>query len=289
MTFVIVDLEWNGAWSKAAHGYFNEIIEIGAVKLGTDLTEQGRFNAVIRPQVSKKLSSIVTDLTNITDEELASGTSFHKAMAALHRFVGDGETALVTWSNTDLLVLMEDCRFFYKDEQLPFFTHYADVQAFCQKKLHIDAAHQPSLSSICEQLGIEEEGFSLHRAPDDAVLTAQVFCRLYSKEAFAPYLRKLDRDFYARLRFKPTPISDPKSTLIPKDAWKFDCPDCAQPLRTARKWFYRGRAFCADMTCTRCKKVFSARVQGRILYDGPEIRRKLIEKVPKEETPVDEK
>ncbi len=288
MTYVIVDLEWNGAWSKAAHGYFNEIIEVGAVKLGADLAEQGRFHAVVRPQVSKKLSTIVTDLTNITDEELANGTSFHKAMTALRRFVGEGNTALVTWSNTDLLVLMEDFRFFYGSDRLPFFTHYADLQAFCQKQLQIDAAHQPSLSSICEQLGIEEDGFSLHRAPDDAVLTAQVFERLYDEKKFAPFVRELNGDFYARLRFKPTPISDPKSPHIPQDAWQFTCPDCHQPLKPSRRWFYRGRAFCADMVCGQCQKVYTARVQGRMLYDGPEIRRKLVEKVPKPETDTEE-
>jgi RNase P subunit RPR2 len=137
-------------------------------------------------------------------------------------------------------------------------------------------------------LGIEEDGFSLHRAPDDAVLTAQVFERLYDEVAFAPFVRELNGDFYARLRFKPTPISDPKSPHIPKDAWQFTCPDCHQPLKPSRRWFYRGRAFCADMVCGQCQKVYTARVQGRMLYDGPEIRRKLVEKVPKPETDTEE-
>ena len=279
MTFLIVDLEWNGAWSKKAHGYFNEIIEIGAVKLDETLTEQGVFHAVIRPQVSKKLSTIVTDLTNITDEELKDGTSFHKAMAGLRRFAGDGERALVTWSNTDLLVLMENCRFFYGSDRVEGFTHYADLQAYCQMRLEIEPSRQPSLDSICDQLGISEEGFSLHRAPDDAQLTAAICRKLYDKAAFAPYLKRMDAEFYARITFKVTPITDPESPLLPKNIWDFHCPD----LRRGRKWQYRSRAFCTDMTCRACKKTFVARVQAKLKYDGPDIRRKLVEKLPPEE------
>ena len=33
MNIVILDLEWNGAYSRRLHGFINEIIEFGAVKL----------------------------------------------------------------------------------------------------------------------------------------------------------------------------------------------------------------------------------------------------------------
>lgn len=283
MTFLIVDLEWNGAWSKRAHGYFNEIIEIGAVRLTETMEETGRFHAVIRPQVSKKLSSIVTDLTNITEEELSDGTSFYKAMAGLRRFAGEGDRVLVTWSTTDLSVLMENCRFFTGDDRPVGFTHYADLQAYCQKQLDIDASRQPGLDSICARLGISEEGYSLHRAPDDACLTAEICRRMYEPEAFAPFLRPMDAEFFARARFKVTPITDSRSPYLPASVWEFVCPDCGRPLRPAHPFTVRGRAFLADMTCRSCKKRYTARVQARLKYEGPEIRRKLTEKVPQED------
>lgn len=43
MQYIVADLEWNGAFSKKAHGYFNEIIEIGAVKLDSQLQPAGGF------------------------------------------------------------------------------------------------------------------------------------------------------------------------------------------------------------------------------------------------------
>mgnify|MGYP001633656452 CR=1 FL=1 len=70
MRFVVMDLEWNGAYCRQTRGYFNEIIEIGAVRLDGGLRPDGEFHAVIRPQVSSELSSIVRDLTSITPEEL---------------------------------------------------------------------------------------------------------------------------------------------------------------------------------------------------------------------------
>ena len=40
MDYVILDLEWNTAYSKSAHKFVNEIIEFGAVKV------DGDFNVV---------------------------------------------------------------------------------------------------------------------------------------------------------------------------------------------------------------------------------------------------
>jgi inhibitor of KinA sporulation pathway (predicted exonuclease) len=76
-------LEWNGAYCKKVGGYFNEIIEIGAVRLGDDLSVSERFDAVIRPTVSRKLTHWVTDLTGYTDEQVKSGVTFFEAMDAL--------------------------------------------------------------------------------------------------------------------------------------------------------------------------------------------------------------
>lgn len=120
MKYVIIDLEWNGSYVKKVHGYFNEIIEIGAVKLDETLREVGRFQAIIHPAVSKKLTDLVTNLTSITDEELTDGGTFTGAMAGLRRFIGKTETVVLTWSTTDLLVLLENYRYFCKTDTIPF-------------------------------------------------------------------------------------------------------------------------------------------------------------------------
>ena len=82
MQYIVADLEWNGSYSKKAHGYFNEIIEIGAVRLSDKLEIEDHFDAVIRPRVSRKLSHWVTDLTGYTDEQLKGYFDKHK-----HEFI----------------------------------------------------------------------------------------------------------------------------------------------------------------------------------------------------------
>ena len=70
MTEIVLDLEWNGSYSKKAHGYFNEIIEIGAVRVEDGARIADTFHAVIRPVYSKKLTEFVTNLTSITESDL---------------------------------------------------------------------------------------------------------------------------------------------------------------------------------------------------------------------------
>lgn len=52
MQYIVMDLEWNGGYSRKAHGYFNEIIEVGAVRLDESLQVTDRFHAAIRPVVA---------------------------------------------------------------------------------------------------------------------------------------------------------------------------------------------------------------------------------------------
>ena len=79
MEFVILDLEWNGTYSKRKSGFFNEIIEFGAVKVNDRLCVEDTFSVVVKPQIGKKLSSKVKNLTNISSEELGLGVTYTRA------------------------------------------------------------------------------------------------------------------------------------------------------------------------------------------------------------------
>ena len=139
MQYIVIDLEWNGSYSKKAHGYFNEIIEVGAVKVDEQMRMVDTFRAAIKPVVSKKLSTIVTDLTNITAEELEDGTTFTAMMRQLSRWMGNEPSTVLTWSTTDLLVLMENCRYFTGRQEIPFLQNYMDFQAYAQERMGVDA------------------------------------------------------------------------------------------------------------------------------------------------------
>lgn len=288
MRFIITDLEWNGSYTRKTHGYFNEIIEIGAVKVDESLGSAETFHTVIRPVLSRKLSTIVTDLTNITEEELEDGLSFQRAIELFREWIGPEEAVLATWSNTDLLVMMENFRYYYRRETIPFATHYVDLQRYCQHQLEVDSGHQLGLSHAAERLGISDEGMSLHRALDDSILTARVLKKLYDGRAMKPYIWTMDQSFYERIHFKPHVINDIRHPAAQKKEFRFRCEACGRRLEQKSKWQFRSHAFCADLECRACQCNYLGRVQLRQLYDSVEVKRKLIEKKPKEPVPEPE-
>lgn len=282
MQYVVVDLEWNGSYSKKAHGYFNEIIEVGAVKINEQLEIVDTFRAAIRPVVSKKLSTIVTDLTNITVEELEDGTTFARMVRRFGAWVGDEPWTLLTWSTTDLLVLMENCRFFYGKQEIPFLQYYMDFQAYAQQRMGIGAGQQLGLARAGEMLEIPEDNMSLHRALDDSLLTAEVLKKVYDPATFDGEIQTVDEEFYRRITFKTTIINDLNNPLVKRSELAFDCPECGRNMRRKGQWRFHSRAFCAEFSCRTCNKQYNGRVQFRLKYEGVQVKKALNEKKPPE-------
>ena len=282
MQYIVVDLEWNGSYSKKAHGYFNEIIEVGAVKVDEQMRIVDTFRAAIKPVVSKKLSTIVTDLTNITAEELEDGTTFVGMMRQLSRWMGPEPSAVLTWSTTDLLVLMENCRYFTGRQEIPFLQNYMDFQVYAQQHMGVDTSQQLGLARAGEMLGIPEDNMSLHRALDDSKLTAAILQKVYEPESFAAAIMPVDAEFYKRITFKTVIIKDLDDPLVKRSELTFNCPICGNNMKRKGSWRFRNRAFCAEFSC-RCTDVrYTGRVQYKLKYEGVEVRKKLTEICPAE-------
>ena len=184
MSIVILDLEWNGAYSKRLHGYINEIIEFGAVKLDQKLNMTDRFSCFVKPQVGKKISSIISDLTSITDAHLSDAMPFLQVMSRFRKWAGN--CVIATWGTSDILALIENCRYFGGLDTVPFLQKYVDLQVYAEQKLEADGKEQMGLSKAAELCGVDESQLDHHRALDDSVLTAMVLEKLYDREAFLP-------------------------------------------------------------------------------------------------------
>lgn len=288
MQYIVIDLEWNGSYSKKAHGYFNEIIEVGAVKVNENMQILDEFRAAIKPVVSKKLSSIVTDLTNITAEELEDGTTFAGMMRQLSRWIGSEPSTVLTWSTTDLLVLMENCRFFYGQQEIPFLKNYMDFQVYAQQRMNVDTSQQLGLARAGELLGIPEDDMSLHRALDDSKLTAAILQKVYDADSFTAAILPVDKEFYKRITFKTIIIKDLDDPRVKRSELCFNCPECGQNMKRKGSWRFRSRAFCAEFSCRRCDKKYNGRVQYKLKYEGVEVKKKLNEILPKVEETVAE-
>lgn len=278
MAFIILDLEWNGTYSKKTRKYFNEIIEIGAVKVSRSLEPVDTFHTVIRPVVSRRLSSVVRSLTGIEKEELKEGRPFAQAVSQLRRWIGDPSAIVMTWSTTDLLVLLENCRYFLNQDRIPFIKNYADLQAYFHFKLGLSGSQQTGLVKACEMLGISDNRQDKHRALDDSVLSGQVFARIYDSEAFSRFVFCADEEFYRRLTYKTTIISDLKNEYVNLAKLKFKCCDCGNPVERVGEWCFRSRAFFADYYCAECDKKYTARVQVKLKYSGAETAKTLTQK-----------
>ena len=277
MQYIVIDLEWNGSYSKKAHGYFNEIIEVGAVKLNERMEIVDTFRAAIKPVVSKKLSTIVTDLTNITAEELEDGTTFTGMIRQLSRWMGREPSTVLTWSTTDLLVLMENCRYFTGRQEIPFLQNYMDFQAYAQRRMNVDTSQQLGLARAGEMLGIPDDNMSLHRALDDSKLTAAILQKVYESESFASSILPVDDEFYKRITFKTTIIKDLDDPLVKRSELTFNCPNCGRNMKRKGSWRFRNRAFCAEFSCRCLETRYTGRVQYKLKYEGVEVRKKLTE------------
>ena len=98
----------------------NEIIEIGAVKLDSNLEVIDTFSVFIKAQLGKKLHSRVKELTNITNDDISAGTPFSQAMSNFRKWVSHEDNIILTWGDTDIRVLIENFKYFNGISFIPF-------------------------------------------------------------------------------------------------------------------------------------------------------------------------
>ena len=277
MTYIVLDLEFNGAFSKRHHRFFNEIIEIGAVKLDENLNMVDTFSQLVTPQISKKLNSHVSQLTHINMAQLKEcNNTFTHVFSKFKEFLGDG--ILLSWGNSDILVLMENCRYFYGIETLPFLAAYCNLQTYCEAALdYHDRSRQMGLSACAEMLGIGFEDNSLHRALIDAELTSLCFQKLYDPELFERYVDVCDERFYQKITFKNYNIYDIHDPDVNKKEMYFLCDQCGRKARRKSKWRVKNKTFRAKFRCFRCKREFEGRITFKKCFDSVKIIKRIAE------------
>lgn len=285
MNFVILDLEWNGTYSRRLKGFMNEIIEFGAVKVDECLHVLDTFDALVRPQVGKKISGKIKTLTNITNEELANGLQFMQVMSRFRKWMGDA--VLMTWGTSDILALIENSRYFCGSERIPFLKQYVDLQSYCEQMLHYDATKQMGLSTSAQLLGINEEDIAHHRAMDDSMLSLRCLQKLYQKESLVPFIQDARTDaFYEKITFKTMIICDLTNPLIKRSDMMFYCDACGRRASREGEWQLKNKSYRANFRCKHCDNRFIGRVQFKLKYDGMVVKKCIL---PQKEEEIKEK
>jgi DNA polymerase III epsilon subunit-like protein len=273
LEYVILDLEWNGTYSKKRGGFLNEIIEFGAVKTDANLQAKETFSVMVRPQVGKKLSGKVQKLTNISEDELSAGVTFTQALSRFRRFWGDA--VLLTWGTSDILALMENALYYTGDSHIPFLRWYADLQAYCERRLCYDPTRQMGLAAAALQLGIDEAEVEHHRALDDSLLSLDCFRRVYDRESFLPMVQDAQRqEFYDRISFKTTILCDLEHPLLHGADMEFVCSHCGRRAERRGEWELRNKSFRAPFWCAHCGRAFRGRVQFKLKYEGVVVKKR---------------
>ena len=281
MNFIIMDLEWNNTYARKTKSFINEVIEIGAVKLDEQLNIIDKFSCVIRSQIGKKLRGSVKQLTNITNDDIRSGELFTKVFSRFRYWV-DRDSVILTWGDGDIRVLIDNFRYLNGIDTIPFLSRYADLQAYIQTVLNAPKSHQIGLSAAAEVLGIDEASYSLHRALDDSLLSAECFKKTYDRNKFSAYIKECDSNFYARLAFKPHPISNINSPLIDKSKLSYSCEICGGECEQLCNWSYSNQYFRSRYYCSECDRTVKVAVRFKKYYDRIDVRKTVteIEKLP---------
>ncbi len=274
MDIIILDLEWNGSYSKKVHHYVNEIIEIGAVKVNENLEIIDTFSMLVKPEIGKKLSSHIASLTHISNDELFSkGLSFTSATDKFREFSKD--CVILTWGTSDILTLMDNFNYYTGDSEIPFLKSYCNLQEYCEYMLNVhNPAAQLGLLNCAEMLDIKSDEEELHRAYTDAKLSLKCLKKLYDKKKFISSIADVDDEFYRKITFKNKLITDINNPLIDKSQLYFICDDCGIRVEQLTHFKVKNKNFIAKFRCPKCRKVFNGKIAMRLKYDGVTIKKR---------------
>ncbi len=241
MDYIIFDMEWNqpaddSVMVRSPLYLTGEIIEIGAVKLDADFRLVDELKLYIRPQYYQKLHRKIATLTGIRDQILQEqGLPFPEAFAKFRDFCGE-DFAYMTWSTTDLPMLVDNMVLHGMDvSRLPLFCDLQRV--FGREIMRQERRH--SLEEAMEVLGVT--GGAAHDALNDAKNTALV-CE---KMDLGDYIAE-----YTGLVFSEAPLTQVfasrQEALAEEGLRRFPCPWCGETVE-CESWLSLGSRGLAAM------------------------------------------
>lgn len=160
--FVVVDIETTGFNPNR-----DSIIEIGAIKVVNHKVVD-TYNVLIN--IGKSLSTEISNLTGITNKDLAGGVTIDDAMDSFHEFIGDW---LLMGYNVNFDVnFLYDNTLTYTD--LVLRNDFVDVMKYA-KKIHPELDRH-RLTDLVDYYGFDTS--NNHRASKDCETTLDVFLAL---------------------------------------------------------------------------------------------------------------
>lgn len=280
MNIIVLDLEWDSAYSVKNQKFINQIIQIGAVKLDRQCNIVDTFSVTVKSALSKKLTRRFVELTGITSDQMRKGVPLTSAVELYNKWAGK-DTLTMTWSTSDLYTIIENCKYLLTPATRFHIEKYADLQSYVQNEMRnigFELKSQISLSNAAEQLGISAEGLELHNAKDDCLLSVALLKRFYNSDKMQTYIKDAaNPEFFRRLSFKSYTLSNIKDDKIKPEHLFFTCDKCLKTAKCVTGWKYRNGWFSANFRCSECKRMFIGRVSFKKTFDDLIVKKKIIE------------
>ncbi len=273
MQYIVLDLEWNNTYAKKANGFINEIIEIGAVKLDSELDTVDTFSCIIRSQIGKKLRGSVKRLTHLTNDDINSGMPFTKAFSMFRKWIGSEETVIFTWGDGDVRVLLENFQYLNGIKVIPFLDKYCDLQRVFQRLYSCPKGQQTGLLTAAQMLDIDPEMYIHHRALGDSMLTADILKKIMPGNEPFPEISGCGEDFYSKLVFKAKVIRNIDNPLVDKKRMCHVCETCGTACNQLTAWKFHCQFFRANFHCPECDLDYTVGVRFKKHFDHVEFRK----------------
>lgn len=283
MQYVILDLEWNTAYSKRDHQFVNEIIEFGAVKLDENFEWTSSFSEFVQPQIASRLNSHVKKLTHITAQDLADSEPYQKVYRAFGAWATDGgqdHPVFLSWGDMDIRTLISNNQYFFKRPEIGYMEEYVDLQAYFMKEMGLPKSKQIGLSDAAELIHEDPDQFIHHRALDDSKLAAVCLKAVYDEDRFENAIVDCDDEMYKRILFKPYFLNDLQDKQLDSNMLKCRCMHCGAEAEPVSDWNFNNNSFHGMFECPHCNVKYRVNVSFKRTYNQIVTKKNVIELKP---------
>lgn len=247
MNYIVLDLEWNqgnaGKEPEVKEMPF-EIIDIGAVKLGHDMTVFDQYTQLIKPAVYQYMHKITGDLIHLHMQDLQKGRPFGEVIDEFLKWCGE-DYIFCTWGPLDLYELQRNMHYYNTEPLSRTPLKFLDVQKLFSIAYE-DGKQRRSLEYAIDYLNIEKN-IPFHRALSDAGYTARILAGIkesvlgnYSIDTYVlPGNRKEEIHvmFHDYMKYISREFPDKQTALEDREVTSTKCYLCHKNIRRKIRWF----------------------------------------------------
>ena len=184
MEYIVFDLEFNQGFDRKLNKTVSdekcpfEIIQIGAVKLNSNLDTIDTFNTFVKPNIYKEIHPFIKKMTNINNEDVKDAPSFSEAFNMFNSFIGGEKNILCVWGNGDLKELYRNIKY-YNLSTDNLSSNYINVQHHASIYFNNPTGKSIGLQNAITLLELNQDK-SYHNALNDAYYTSLVFKNIFN-------------------------------------------------------------------------------------------------------------